>query len=223
MRVLIVDDDLDICWSVKTQLEAMRLAVDVAHTGKEGSYMARTSDYDLIILDYVMPQGNGDEVCREVRAAGKTSPILMLSVQADVPTKVSLLDQGADDYLAKPFSTEELAARVRALMRRPKALASDVMTFGDITLETRSHVLQRGGVDIYLTRKEFMLLEYLMRHAGMVVTRGMMLEHVWDGNIDLFTNTIETHVLSLRKKLETGGKPRVIHTVPGCGYKFDVK
>lgn len=223
MRVLIVDDDLDICWSVKTQLEAMRLAVDVAHTGKDGSYMARTSDYDLIILDYVMPQGNGDEVCREIRAAGKAAPILMLSVQADVATKVALLDQGADDYLAKPFSSDELAARVRALLRRPRALVSDVMTFGDITLETRSHVIQRGGIDVYLTRKEFMLLEYLMRHAGMVVTRGMMLEHVWDGNIDLFTNTIETHILSLRKKLEAGGGARVIHTVPGCGYKFDVK
>lgn len=220
MRVLLVDDDVDICASVRLQLEEARFVVDVAHDGKEGSFKARTADYDLVILDYMIPGMHGNAVCAEIRAAGKKMPILMLSVQADVQTKVDLLNLGADDYLAKPFSGDELLARVRALLRRPKELTPDMLMLGDITLDTRAHTVVRDGEELHLTRKEFMLLEYLMRNANHVVTRALILEHVWDGNIDAFTNTIETHVLSLRKKLEARGGSRVIHTVSGCGYKF---
>ena len=162
----------------------------------------------------------GLQVCREIRAAGKTVPILVLSGVSESATKVAFLDAGADDYLSKPFSIDELLARIRALMRRPKQIAEDILTFTDLILNTKAHTVYRAKKEIHLTPKEFMLLEYMLRNKGAALTRSMILEHVWNMDTDPFSNTIESHILSLRHKLDGVGKGSLIHTVPGVGYKI---
>jgi DNA-binding response OmpR family regulator len=162
----------------------------------------------------------GLQVCREIRAAGKTVPILVLSGILQAGTKVSLLDAGADDYMSKPFSIEELLARIRALLRRPKQIAEDILVFADLILNMKAHTVFRAKKEIHLTPKEFMLLEYLLRNKGAALTRSMILEHVWNMDTDPFSNTIESHILSLRNKLDGNGKTSLIQTVPGVGYKI---
>lgn len=222
MRILVVEDEKKISDFLKTALEAEVFVVDVVDDGKKGSFLARTNDYDLIVLDNILPSQSGIEVCREIRASGKTMPILMLSVKSDTTTKIDLLNAGADDYLTKPFSFEELLARIRALLRRPKTIEGEVLKIDDLALDTKKHLVQRGGKEIYLTRKEFMLLEYLLKNQGIVLSRGMIMEHVWDMDTDPFSNTIESHILSLRKKINYKGKKKFIQTVPGRGYKIDL-
>lgn len=221
MRVLVVEDERDIADFLRKGLEAEYFSVDIASEGERGSYLARTNDYDLIILDNLLPKKCGPEICSEVRASGRSVPILMLSVQSDVPKKIELLNSGADDYMAKPFSMGEVVARARALIRRPRAVQNDPLRVGDLELDSKSCRAERGGKRIPLTRREFELLEYLMRNKGRVLTRGMIMEHVWDINADPFSNTIETHILNLRKKVEARGRDKLIHTVSGRGYKID--
>ncbi len=223
MKILIIEDDPNIRQVLKMQLEAECFAVDVAENGEQGSYLARTNEYDLVILDYVLPKKLGPDICVEIRKAGKTMPIMMLTVKSEVGTKVEALNLGADDFLVKPFSFQELLARVRALLRRPKNLTGEQIHFDDLELDTRKQSVKRGQDDIYLTRKEFMLLEYLMRHPGQVISRAELLEHIWDSSVDIFSNTIESHVVSLRKKIEKPRRKKVIHTVSGRGYKIDFK
>lgn len=223
MSILLVEDEKEIINFLKASLEAEYFSVDVAEDGEQGSYLARTNDYDLIILDNILPKKTGREICEEIRKIGKTVPVLVLSVKSDTATKVDLLNAGADDYLIKPFSFEELLARMRALRRRPEKLEGETLAVGDLTLNTRTHQVHRGKKEVYLTRKEFMLLEYLMRNKGTVLSRGMILEHVWDMNTDPFTNTIESHILSIRRKLDVKSKPKLIHTVPARGYKIENK
>ena len=223
MRILIVEDEKEISEFLKFSLEAEFLSVDVAEDGEKGSFMGRTTDYDLIILDNVLPKKAGIEICKEIRASGKNMPIIMLSVKSDTATKVELLNAGADDYLIKPFSLEELLARIRALLRRPKKIESELLEADDLALDTKGCSVRRGKKDIYLTRKEFMLLEYLVRNKGIVLSRGMILEHVWDMDADPFSNTIESHILSLRRKVDTAGKRKLIQTVPGRGYKIEAR
>ncbi len=221
MKILIIDDDKDIRDFLKHNLQAECFVVDTAADGEEGSYMARSHDYGLIILDNIMPKKRGTEVCREVRKAGKHTPILILSVQSEIEDKASLIDAGADDYLIKPFAYRELQSRVRALMRRPQAIASPTLKVDDLTLDTLRQKVRRGKHDIYLTRKEFALTSYLMRNLGTVVSRGMLMEHVWNEDIDPFSNTIEAHIANLRKKIDSTTKHKLIHTVPGRGYKIE--
>ena len=221
MRVLVIEDESGISRLLKAGLESEYFAVDIAEDGERGSYLARTNGYDIIILDNMLPFKNGKEVCDEVRKSGVTTPIIMLSVQADMTTKVDLLNKGADDYLTKPFSLEELIARIRALLRRPTTISSDVFDIDDLVLDTKRHTVFRGIREITLTKKEFMLLELLLRRKRTVVSRGTIMEHVWDMHIDPFSNTVESHILNLRKKLHTKGKKQLIHTVPGVGYKID--
>lgn len=223
MRVLVVEDEKDIGHFLKVGLEAELFTVDIAEDGDRGLYLARTNDYDVLILDNILPKKMGIEICRELRILGKNMPIIVLSVKSDTTTKVELLNAGADDYLIKPFSFEELLARVRALMRRPQQLEDEVYEIDDLKLDTKRHTIKRGGKEVYLTRKEFMLLEYLLRNKGIVLSRGMILEHVWDMDTDPFSNTIESHILSLRKKIDSSGKRKLIHTVPGRGYKLEAK
>lgn len=223
MRILLVEDEKEIRDFLKPSLETEFFNVDVAEDGEKGSFLARTTDYDLIVLDNILPKRNGMLVCEDIRKNGKTVPIIMLSVKSDTATKVELLNAGADDYLGKPFSFEELLARIRALLRRPKEIASEVLTLDSLTVNTKTCSVTRGKRDIYLTRKEFMLLEYLLRNKGNVLSRGMILEHVWDMDADPFSNTIESHILSLRRKVDTESDKKLIHTVPGRGYKIDIK
>ncbi len=221
MRALVVEDEVGIINFLKAGLESEYFAVDVAEDGEQGSYLARTNEYDIIILDNMLPLKSGAEVCEEVRKFGITTPIIILSARAEMTTKVELLNKGADDYLTKPFSLEELVARIRALLRRPQSISPDILEAGDLVLDTKQHTVRRGNRDIYLTKKEFMLLELLMRRRGAVVSRGTILEHVWDMNADPFSNTLESHILNLRKKLSGRGKTSLIQTIPGVGYKLE--
>jgi DNA-binding response OmpR family regulator len=220
MKILVIEDEKEIRGTLKKNLEAECFAVDTASDGEMGLNMAKKSDYDLIVLDNLLPKKDGMQVCREVRAAGNHTPIVMLSVKSETATKVELLNAGADDYLSKPFSFEELLARVHALFRRPKGILNEIITVGDLSLDSSKHSVKRGNKVVYLTRKEFMLLEYLMRNVGSVLSRGMIMEHVWDMNADPFSNTIESHILSLRRKIENKANPSMIRTIPGRGYQL---
>lgn len=222
MRVLIVDDEESLREGLAENLRMQCFVVDTAKDGTEGSYLARTNTYDVVILDNMLPEKSGLTVCQEIRRTGHTMPILMLSVLSDTWRKVELLNQGVDDYLVKPFSFEELLARIRALLRRPHELESDILTIDDLMLDTKRQTVRRGEKGIYLTRKEFTLLEYLMRNQSIVLSRGMIMEHVWDMSSDPFSNTIESHILSLRKKVDTRPDRKLIYTVPGRGYKIDL-
>lgn len=220
MRILVIDDEKEVRATLTRRLRAECFAVDVAADGAEGSYMARTNPYDLIILDNLLPKKTGSFVCEDIRNTGCSVPILVLSVLGDTKQKIDLLNAGADDYLIKPFSFDELLARIHALMRRPAVVEHEILTLADLAIDTRQQSVKRGNHHIYLTRKEFMLLEYLLRNRGNVVSRSMIMEHVWDMASDPFSNTIESHVLSLRKKIGDREKSLVV-TVPGRGYKVE--
>jgi len=222
MRLLLVEDDENIASLLKASLESETFSVDWANDGEMGSYLCRTNEYDLVILDYALPKKDGKKVCSEVRESGKKMPIIMLTANANIESKIDLLNTGVDDYLTKPFSFQELLARIRALLRRPQLLHSTTLQIGNLKLDTIKQKAARGKKLIYLTRKEFALLEYLMRHQSIVVSRGMIMEHVWDAESDPFSNTIEAHILNLRKKIDGKNKQKFIHTVPGRGYTIDL-
>lgn len=221
MRILVIEDEEGIASFLKAGLESEYFAVDVAEDGERGSFLGRTNEYDIIILDNMLPKKNSSEVCDDIRRVGKTTPIIMLSARAELGVKVELLNKGADDYVTKPFSLEELLARIRALLRRPTAITSEVLQTDDLILDTKQHSIKRGGKEIYLTKKEFMLLELLLKKKGSVVSRGTIMEHVWDMNVDPFSNTIESHILNVRKKIATEGGRELISTLPGIGYKIE--
>lgn len=218
MRILLIEDEKHITEFLKPALEAERFEVDWAQEGEKGLFLGTTNQYDLVIVDNMLPKMTGVEICKALRQGGKTMPILILSVLADASKKAELLNGGADDYLTKPFAFEELLARVRALLRRPQPFLGDTLQVGDLVLDTVKHTITRSGRSIHLTPKEFSLLEYLIRNRGAVVSRGMILEHVWDMNADPFSNTVEAHILSLRKKIDA---PKLIQTVHGLGYKIE--
>lgn len=220
MRILIIEDDKSIARSLKAGLETEYFVTDVAEDGERGSFLARTNDYDVIILDNMLPKKSGGEVCKEIRRAGKTTPIIMLSQVSEAAKKAGLLNDGADDYVVKPFSFSELIARIRAILRRPTALAEETIRVADLTLNAKKHLVIRGGKEVRLTPKEYMLLELLMRNNGVPVSRGIMMEHVWGAEMDPFSNTIEAHMLNLRKKIDTKGKKELIKTVQSIGYKI---
>lgn len=219
MKILIIEDDSSIRNVLRMSLEAECFVVDEAEDGDYGSYLARTNDYDIIILDNVLPKKMGKQVCKDIREAGKTMPVLLLSMRSDVLEKIDLLDSGADDYMTKPFSFVELLARIRALTRRPSRLEENILTIRDIVLNKNRHEVEKRGKEINLTKKEFSLLELLIQNKERVVSRGQILEHVWDISADPFSNTIEAHILNLRKKLEDNGRD-LIRNVPGRGYKI---
>lgn len=219
MSLLIVEDDKETVSFLKPSLKAEGFVVDVAEDGDAGSYKAQLNNYDLIILDIGLPKKDGRQVCSEIRAAGKTMPILMLSIKGEIETKVDLLTIGADDYVTKPFAYSELAARVKVLMRRPSRAEDEIMRVGDVELNLPRRSVHRAGKPVHLAPKEFFLLEYLLRNRGRVMTRQAILEHVWDMNADLFTNTVETHVVNIRRKLKKD--KNFIRTVSGTGYVID--
>jgi len=219
MRILLIEDDMSIRNVLRLGLEAESFAVDEADDGEKGSYLARVNQYDLIILDNVLPKKMAKQVCTEIREQNIHTPIILLSAKSDILSKVALLNCGADDYLTKPFSFEELKARIKTLLRRPHQIEGVILRYGNITLNKDTHEVIRGGKRVYFTRKEFSLLELLMKNFGKIVTRTDMMEHVWDINADPFSNTVESHILSVRKKIGDGHK-RIICNVPGRGYKM---
>lgn len=222
MRALIIEDDPYIADALKAALVRERLVVETAPDGDTGAFFAKTNDYDIILLDTMLPKKDGAEVCKDIRRHGKKSPILSISARDDSATKIDLLNAGVDDYIGKPFVMEEVIARVRALLRRPIPLAGDVLSFDVISMNTREQTATCAGKPLSLTRKEFMLLEYFLRNVGSVLSRGMLIEHVWDMELDPFSNTIEAHIMCLRKKLSAHTRHKLIHTVTGRGYKMAI-
>ena len=218
MRLLLAEDDARISRFVAKGLQEQSYAVDVVANGDDAVYQAEINDYDLVILDVMLPGKDGFAACRALRGLGKHMPILMLTARDGVDDRITGLDAGADDYLTKPFEFGELLARLRALLRRPRDLQPSQIVVGDLILNTAAQTLRRGDRDIPLTAKEYALLEYLIRNAGRVVGRAEIAEHVWDESFDPFSNLIEVYVNRLRRKLgDDGGKP-LLQTRRGSGY-----
>lgn len=223
MRILLVEDEHKIANATKKGLEQEAFAVDVAFDGEYGYDLASTEDYDLIILDLMLPKIDGLEICRKLREENIHTPILILTARGQLEDKVGGLNSGADDYLVKPFAFAELLARVRALTRRPKDVLGTVLTVGDLDLDTRSFQVERGKKEIKLSKKEFALLEYLLRHKGQVLTKDQIINHVWDYEADVLPNTVEVYIGYLRNKIDRPfkNKPQLIRTARGFGYKIE--
>jgi two-component system copper resistance phosphate regulon response regulator CusR len=220
MRILLVEDEPNAARILAKGLREQTYAVDVAVDGEMALYQAGVNDYDLIILDVKLPLKDGFEVCRELRAAGATLPILMVTARDAVEDRIAGLDTGADDYLVKPFDFHELLARVRALLRRGPALLPETIEIADLQVDTRRRGVERGGRSIQLTAKEYALLEYLARRAGEVVSRAEIAEHVWDERFDPFSNLIEVYIQRLRRKIDEGRSRKLIRTLRGEGYRL---
>lgn len=222
MRILVVEDEHRIANSIKKGLEQEAFAVDVAYVGEYGYDLAATEDYDVIILDLLLPKLSGLEICRRLRNEGVNTPILILTAKGQIQEKVEGLNAGADDYLVKPFSFAELLARIKALTRRPKEILQTVLKCKDLSMDTVNFEVKRAGKKINLSRKEFALLEYLLRNQGKVVSKDQIINHVWDFDADILPNTVEAFIGSLRKKIDRSfkDKPPLIHTVRGFGYRL---
>lgn len=218
MRILIVEDDKKVAGFIKKGLEEETYAVDVAYDGEEGFHLAAMNDYDMIILDLMLPKMDGLEVLAQLRDKKVSTPILLLTAKDAVEDKVTGLNKGADDYLTKPFAFSELLARIRSLLRRGQAETQTELKVGDLILDMVSHKVSREGEEIELTGKEYSLLEYFMRNEGKVLTRTMIAEHVWDYNFDTFTNVIDVYVNHLRKKIDKKYPAKLLHTLRGVGY-----
>ncbi len=218
MRILLVEDDKDLAGYLKKGFSEEQYAVDVVHDGVSGQYWAKEHDYDLIILDIMLPHKDGLSVCRELRAAGLLTPVLMLTAKDTIDERICGLDTGADDYLVKPFSFGELLARIRALLRRTQDYKTRLLKVADLELDPVSHHVTRAGTEISLTGKEYALLEYLMRNKGRIVTESNIIEHVWDIQSEPFTNVVSVYIYHLRAKIEKGFDKKLIHTVRTIGY-----
>jgi DNA-binding response OmpR family regulator len=225
MRILVVEDEHKIAGAIKRGLEQEAYAVDVAYEADDGLSSALTGDYDVIILDRMLPGLiEGVEIAKEVRANGLHTPILMLTAKDQVSDRVTGLNAGADDYLMKPFAFEELLARIRALLRRPQEQHGNTLTLDDLSLDTVSFEVKRGGRRIDLSQKEFALLEYLIRNQNRVLSKDNLIAHVWDYDADVLPNTVEVYVGYLRNKIDRPFKgPALLHTVRGFGYKLGIE
>jgi heavy metal response regulator len=218
MRILIIEDEKKIASFIQRGLKEEHYAVDVAYDGEEGLFLAETNPYNLIVLDIMLPGKDGIFICRELRKKHVNTPILMLTARDAVEDKVSGLDSGADDYMTKPFAFEEFLARVRSLLRRSAEEKSNVLKVGELELHQLTHKVKRGGKEIPLSSKEYAFLEFMMIHAGEVVTRTMISEQVWNEDFDSFTNVIDVYVKHLRDKVDKGFDEPLIHTIRGSGY-----
>lgn len=222
MRILLIEDERKIANAVKRGLEQEAYAVDVTYDGEEGLGRALGGQYDLLILDRMLPGvADGLDICRAMRSNGRHEPVLVLTARDSTRDRVDGLDNGADDYLVKPFSFEELLARVRALLRRPHQTAETVLRVGGLQLRRDTFEVRRDGRSITLSRKEFALLEYLMRHAGRILSKEQIIAHVWDFDADILPNTVEAFIASLRQKIDRPfkGQP-LLQTVRGFGYRL---
>lgn len=222
MRILVIEDEHRIANTIKKGLEQERYAVDVAYDGSDGFDLATTEDYDLILLDLMLPGMDGMAICERLREKKIHTPILMLTAKGQIQDKVTGLDSGADDYLTKPFSFEELLARIRALSRRPKESEETILRVGDLELDPKRYTVVRAGQVVPISSKEFALLEYLMRHHNMVLTKDQLIAHVWDYDASILPNTVEVYIRNLRNKIDHPfhDQPPLLHTVRGFGYKI---
>lgn len=221
MRILLAEDDVRIANFITKGLRENAYAVDVASDGEDALYQAAINTYDIIVLDVMMPLKNGFEVCCELRKGSNKTPVLMLTARDATEDKISGLDTGADDYLTKPFEFGELLARLRALLRRNGEMRPPKISIADLEMDTVGQRIWRGGREIFLTTKEYALLEYLAREKGKVVGRAEIAEHVWDENFDAFSNLIDVYIKRLRSKMDEGFAVQLIHTKRGAGYVLD--
>lgn len=222
MRILVIEDDHKIANAIKKGLEQESFAVDVSYEGKDGLGSAQTFSYDLIILDRMLPEVDGIEICKILRKKNNHIPIIFLTAKDKINDRVEGLNAGADDYLVKPFAFEELLARVRALLRRPSKTVDNVLTLDDLSLNTVTFEVKRGTKNISLSQKEFALLEYFMRNPDRILTKDNIIAHVWDYDADILLNTVEVYVGYLRNKIDKSfkTKPELIKTIRGFGYKI---
>jgi DNA-binding response OmpR family regulator len=222
MKILLIEDEKKVASFIKKGLEQEFYTVDAVFDGKEGLTFALSGEYDLMILDIMLPYRDGITILREVRKAKIDTPVLFLTAKDTVPDKVTGLDSGADDYLAKPFAFEELLARVRALIRRKDAEKSVLLKALDLVLDTQRHVAERNGTEIQLTPKEYSILEYLLKNKNKVISRTILTEHVYDFHFDPDTNVIDVYINKLRNKIDKGFEKQLLNTVRGVGYVIRV-
>ena len=225
MKILIVEDDIRLGQALKAGLERDNYAADVINDGIEGERRITLNhkDYDLLVLDLTLPNRDGFEICKNIRALKINTPILILTGHTTTEDKVRALDAGADDYLTKPFSVSELTARARALLRRPQVTTPTLMTFEDIVLDPSAKRVHRAGKEVKLTLKEFAILEYFMRNPGQIIMRDQLLDHVWDFDFKGFSNVVDVHITNLRKKLDKGKMKNVLETIRGVGYRLSAR
>jgi two-component system OmpR family response regulator len=222
MRILVVEDNVKLAASLRKGLEQESYAVEVCMDGEDAFDLLRSGpqDYSLVVLDVMLPGMDGLTLCRKLRSGGSRVPVLLLTARDAVPDRVAGLDAGADDYLPKPFSFDELAARIRALLRRPQATAAVVLRAGEVTLDPARREVTARGIPVSLTTKEFGLLELFLRHPGQVLSRQQIERRVWSGDFDADSNVLEVHVRNIRRKLAEAGHDDAIETVRGAGYRF---
>lgn len=220
MRILVVEDEHKIAHAIKRGLEQEKMAVDVCYNGREGFGMTTINTYDAIILDRMLPDLEGVEVLKNIRAKNNQTPVIFLTAKDQIEARVEGLDAGADDYLVKPFAFEELLARIRALLRRPKDKLGEQLSYGDLSLDPITYVVTRSSKEIKLTSKEFALLEFLLRNPDRVLTKEMIINHVWNYDADILPNTVEVYIGYLRRKIDQSAKEKLIHTRHGFGYIF---
>ncbi|MBI5153985.1 response regulator [Candidatus Poribacteria bacterium] len=219
MRILIVEDEVRLARNIRKGIESLpSFVADISNDGEDGEHLALTNDYDLIILDLMLPGRDGLEILQHLRDAGRATPVLILTARTTKEDIVRGLDYGSDDYLGKPFDMGELLARVKALIRRSKGRPDPVLRVADLEIDTRRHLVRRGGRELLLPALEYRLLEYLAFQDGAVVSKTELLEHLYDYNWEKFSNVIEVYVSSLRRKLEDADRPKLIHTIRGQGY-----
>jgi heavy metal response regulator len=220
MRILVIEDEPGIAQFVKQGLSEAGYAVDVVYNGRKGLDYALAADYDAVVLDIMLPQMDGLQLLRTLRARGRKMPVLLLTARDAVDERVRGLDAGADDYLIKPFAFAELLARLRALLRRPPLQTETIVRVADLELDTARHEVRRAGRPIDLSPREFAVLEYLMRHPRQVLTRTQITEHVWNFDFYSETNVVDVYIGYLRRKIDRGFQPPLIHTVRGVGYRL---
>ncbi len=220
MRILLVEDNRKLAGYIKKALARESYAVDCVFDGASGKERAALGNYDLVILDIMLPVKDGFQVCRELRKESVNVPIIMLTAMGEFEDRVAGLDSGADDYLVKPFDLKELSARIRALLRRPREKKQEILTAGEITLDSASHAVMKGSETLQLTLKEFAVLEYLVRNKGLVLTRDQIYDHCWDWAASAYSNVVDAVIKQLRKKFNDSQKQQIIKTVRGVGYKL---
>ncbi len=223
MKILVIEDEKKVARFLKLGLEAENHRVEIAYDGESGEKLGLSKEYDVIVLDIMLPKKNGIEVLKSVRASGNTTPVLILTAKGSLEEKVEGLDEGADDYLVKPFAFAEFIARVRSLGRRSVVEKSMTLKVADLELDTLTRKAKRSGKEIELTNREYALLEYFVRNANRVLTRTVISEHIWEYNFDTGTNIVEVYVNKLRNKIDSGFDKKLIRTVRGAGYMMKIE
>lgn len=223
MRILLVEDEERLSNNIKKGLTEQGFAVDTAYDGEDGEFLAETEEYDLILMDLMLPKKDGVSVCKSLRERKIKTPILMLTAKSQLEDKVVGFEAGADDYLTKPFAFEELKARIYALIRRSHGETDTTLSVSDLSLDPKKHTVIRGDIEIKLTPKEFSVLEFLLTHKNEIVTRTQIIEHVWDMNFEGISNVVDVFITTLRKKIDKGNAKALIHTLHGVGYKISEK